>query len=127
MYEFLSIIGIYALFNFPPIILTFLIFNYILKTKNWFISDICFVIFPGILYWVMELFRIYKYFDCSKTLANLVFELECLAVSSFVLFLIRSLLGKHYISTAKKISYISLAIMLAVTIFIFIITPPIQE
>ena len=127
MYAFFSINGIYLLFNLPLIIVIYVVFNYILKTKNWFMSDIGFVLFPGVLYWVLELLRIYKYFGYSKTLANLVFELECLAVSSFVLFLVRSLLGKYYLNSAKNISYMSLALMIVVTIFIYIFTPPIPE
>ena len=127
MYKFLSINGIYLLFNMPLITATFIVFSYILKTKKWFKSDIGFVVFPGILYWAMESFRIYKYLGYSKTLANLVFELECLAAISFVLFLVRSLLGKYYLSRAKNISYLSLVIILVVTILIFIFTPPMQE
>lgn len=127
MYAFFSINGIYLLFNLPLILVILVVFNYILKTKNWFMSDIVFVVFPGVLYWVLELLRIYKYLGYSKTLANLVFELECLAVSSFVLFLVRSLLGKYYLNSAKNISYMSLAIMIVATIVIFIFTPPIPE
>jgi len=123
---FIFINGIFLLFSVPLISIAFLILRYILKIKNWYISDFFFV-FIGTVYWSVYYIDRKWRFSEGKSLGNLVQELLWISIIYLLLFVTRSFLAKKYSKWSKIFSLVQIPLILIVTFLVFNFTPCFPE
>jgi hypothetical protein len=124
---FLTINAIYIV---PAILLSsivFLIFRVYLKTKTWYLLDVLTVLLPGILYAILDISNFDRFLGHAKALGNIISEPIILGISCGIVFFLRSIGGRKFPQYTKKLSCLSVIVMLVLTVSIYVFMPDLQE
>ncbi len=126
MEAFLAYNTLYFCLVLPISALVFLVARCRYAVKKWYLPDVIMLIFPVILYWLLDGLRVHRYLGHSKTLANLA-ELVWLAVFVCCLFVLRVLMAGRGEKIAKYSSYIFVVCACLATLAVYCFTPALAE
>jgi len=125
MKSFLSYVTTYLITVVPLTAATFAVFRFILKMKEWFLSDALMILVPIIVYGVMDSLRLDRQIGVSTSnnfKVSILIGFVCAGI-----FLIRCFLANRNAESTKKYSNWSVIVMTLFAVCILLIAPPFPD
>jgi hypothetical protein len=124
---FLSTNALYLLVAGPLALIIFVIFRFLLKVNTWYLFDLLTLLFPGVLYWLLDMNNINRLLRRpGKSLGNLV-ELIFIGIGFGLVFLLRGIVNKKAPMYSRAVSLGAFWIMVILTLCVYLLMPSLPE
>ena len=122
-YSFLVNLGLYFVTSLPLCVITFSIYSFGLKYKNWKIYDLFTLLLPGLIYSIIENIH---YFHQHKSLSNII-EPAVIGLIFGICFFLRIFFSRIKPEKTQFFSISAMILMVVVTLCIYFLFPSLPE